>query len=265
MNNFRTDFRRLFFMQYYRDICVAGVFLTILPFKIKGQIKDSELAEASWAFPLIGMTIGAISGGMFMLAYGSNLNPFFCAIICVFVSILVTGGLHEDGLADMADGFGGGSSRDEKLRIMRDSQVGTYGVIALIFTILMRTVLLDSVAEPKLILTAMILSGIMSRSLLPFITFCFREARPDGLAAKFSKASKRISFVSFVLGVIICSLFIGLTGTLFISTIAISSVLLTMLISYRQIGGYTGDTLGGCQQICEVAVLIAVTLFFNDV
>ncbi len=265
MNNFRAGFESSLFMKYYRDICIAGVFLTILPIKINGQIKDIELAEASWTFPLIGLVIGAICGCMFTLAYVLNLDPLVCAIICVFSSILVTGGLHEDGLADMVDGFGGGASCEDKLRIMRDSRTGTYGVIALILSVLLRSALLDSLTELKFVVIAVILSGIMSRSLLPFITLLFREARHDGLAVKFRKASKGVSLISFLLGTMACFLFLGLTGTFFITGIAIFSVLITVLIAYRQIGGYTGDVLGGCQQICEVAVLTAVTLFFNNV
>ena len=116
-----------------RDCCVSGSFLTRLPFpSVKGAGKKGSLGAASRAFPLVGAVIGVIAGLSLMAGASLNLHPLACALIALAVAALVTGALHEDGLADVADGFGGGATREEKLDIMRDSHLGTFAVITLV-------------------------------------------------------------------------------------------------------------------------------------
>ena len=96
-------------VRWWRDCCVAGGFLTRLPFPAqKDGAKKGALAGSSRAFPLVGAFVGVIAGFALMMAAGLDLHPLACAFVALTVSALVTGALHEDGLADVADGFGGG-------------------------------------------------------------------------------------------------------------------------------------------------------------
>ncbi|MEK9968269.1 MAG: adenosylcobinamide-GDP ribazoletransferase, partial [Ferrovibrio sp.] len=108
---------------------LALMLLTRLPLS-GGKVTDTAggaVARAAWAFPLVGLLVGAAGGGMFMLASYLGLGMGSSALLAMGSQVLLTGALHEDGLADTADGFGGGRSRERKLEIMRDSRIGTYG------------------------------------------------------------------------------------------------------------------------------------------
>ena len=102
--------------RWWRDCCVAGGFLTRLPFPApKDGAGKGALAGSSRAFPVIGAAVGAIAGLSLMVVAGLDLHPLACAFVALAVSALVTGALHEDGLADVADGFGGGETKAKKL------------------------------------------------------------------------------------------------------------------------------------------------------
>src|SRR4051812_14340659 len=113
------------------DLIVAATFLTRVPLHAIVQPHDprASLAQALRAFPLIGALIGLAAGLVYAAAGLLGLAPLAAALVAIGASIALTGALHEDGLADCADGFGGGRERDAKLAIMRDSRIGTYGVL----------------------------------------------------------------------------------------------------------------------------------------
>ncbi|PPR66943.1 MAG: Adenosylcobinamide-GDP ribazoletransferase, partial [Alphaproteobacteria bacterium MarineAlpha3_Bin1] len=151
-----------------RDCCVSGSFLTRLPFpSVKGAGKKGSLGAASRAFPLVGAVIGVIAGLSLMAGASLNLHPLACALIALAVAALVTGALHEDGLADVADGFGGGSTKAAKLKIMHDSRIGTFGVLAVIFSVGIRAGILAGLPGPGLGAAALIAAAALSRGLLP--------------------------------------------------------------------------------------------------
>ena len=108
-------------------------FLTRLPVRC-ALGGEGSLARAAWAFPIVGALVGAFGALAFWGAALVGLHPFVAGVLAVAATLLVTGALHEDGLADTADGFGAGGSRERKLEIMRDSRIGTYGVVALVLS-----------------------------------------------------------------------------------------------------------------------------------
>src|SRR5579862_1616236 len=116
------------FRDTWRDELIAALtFLTRLPTgRAAANAPLSRLADTSWAFPLVGLVIGAIGGIAYAIASALALPALAAALIAIAATALVTGGLHEDGLADTADGFGGGATRELKLEIMRDSRIGTF-------------------------------------------------------------------------------------------------------------------------------------------
>ena len=130
-------------------------YLTRLPVRAPSPAGE-ELIRASWTFPVIGAGIGAFGAIAYWLALALGLPPFIGATLAVAATLLLTGALHEDGLADTADGFGADASRERTLAIMRDSQIGTYGAIALVLSLLLRASALGSIADASLVVAALI-------------------------------------------------------------------------------------------------------------
>ncbi|MDZ7905514.1 MAG: adenosylcobinamide-GDP ribazoletransferase [Cypionkella sp.] len=129
------------------DLQLALMLLTRLPAGHLAQAGDPPpLARAVWAYPIVGALVGAMGAGVLVGAATLGLAPSIAATLALAVCILATGGLHEDGLADVADGFGGGQDRARKLEIMRDSRIGSYGTLALILSLALRVQILAAFA-----------------------------------------------------------------------------------------------------------------------
>ena len=236
-------------------------FLTRLPVRTAAAWPDHALAASAPAFPLIGALIGALGGVAFALASSLGLPPTLAAVLAVAAQILVTGGLHEDGLADLADGFGGGRTRAEKLGIMRDPRLGTFGALALILALLARTLALAALAEPWLVASALSAAGAASRAGLPALMASLAPARDDGLAAGAGRPHPLRAAAGIAIAALLaCALQApamalgGLVG-------AACAHLCVAVLARRQIGGSTGDVLGAAQQLAEVGFLLgALTL-----
>lgn len=239
-----------------RELSIAGLFLTRLPFRIKNDLETGDLAAAVWSFPLIGLLVGGLAGATLMAAAEFNLHPLACAFLALIVSALVTGALHEDGLADVVDGFGGGHTRDDKFRIMRDSHIGTYGVLALVFSVGLRTAILAGLLGPGMAAATLVAAAVLSRSVLPGLMYAMPRARIDGLAASAGRPKAMRALFALVLGSIICWLIMGPWVGLVALIMALLSTLVMAFIAHRQIAGYTGDVLGGTQQIVEITILL---------
>ena len=133
---------------WWRDTRLAAAFLTRLPLAPEGAGSGKALADAARAFPIVGAAVGLAAGAALSVASWLGLHPLACALVGLAVAALVTGALHEDGLADVADGFGGGRTRAAKLKIMRDSRIGAYGVLALVFSVGLRAAALAGLPGP---------------------------------------------------------------------------------------------------------------------
>src|SRR4051794_28358542 len=117
-------------------ICV--IFLTRMPLPMPGTILHGHVSRALWAAPVVGGVVGAVGAAVYGLMHILRVPELPAAALAVVASVAATGALHEDGLADVADGFGGGATRERKLEIMRDSRIGTYGVCALMISFMLR-------------------------------------------------------------------------------------------------------------------------------
>ena len=239
--------------------------LTIIP--IPG--KDSEkLASALPWFPVVGMTLGLMLYGTVMLwnFYTDRTWPEGAAALLVIMSVILTRGLHLDGLSDCADAFWGGHDKESVLRIMKDSSVGVFGCVTLICTILAKWICFE-----KLILlnksTWIITAYIISRTVQVILAATSSYARSQGgTAESFVKdASKRHLVITLILS---CALLAIINRTDFMWLIALAcSWLLARLITIRchaRIGGITGDILGAGNEITEVFILafgVATILF----
>lgn len=217
------------------------------------------MAETGWAWPLVGAVVGGVMAVVCGLALWLGLPPVMAAILALAAGALATGGMHEDGLADVADGFGGGRDRARKLEIMRDSRVGSYGVIALVLATGFRAAGIATVAETGHAALALIVLGAASRAGLPLALALMPPARTDGLGWA-AGAATGPARAALGIGALFL-LFLGPAAALVTGLVMAFAAIVLAAIAMRQIGGQSGDVLGAMQVVTECAgwaVLVSV-------
>jgi len=246
------------------DLGLAATFLTRLPLPMPERaLEPGDLARAMRTYPVVGAGIGLIAGLVLMAASELNLAPLACAMLGLAAATILTGALHEDGLADAVDGLAGGRTRVEKLEIMRDSHIGAFGVLALVFSVGTRAAILSGVPGPGTALLVLITSGALSRAPLAVIAIRLDSARKDGLSGTLGRPDPSHVITSVILATLISLLALGflddgVTATLWALFAVAAATGLTAWIAIKQIDGYTGDVMGAVQQISEIAALIAI-------
>ena len=231
-------------------------FLTRLPMGRATSSDDSALAQAAWAFPLAGLVVGVIGAAAYVLAYELRLPAWVAATLAVAATLTVTGALHEDGLADTADGFGGGDTRERKLEIMRDSRIGTYGVCALILSMLLRVAALAAFLNPAAAVWALIAAHGGARATLPLFMALVPPARRDGLAYAAGRPSSERVVTASVLGILILAIALGPAHGIAALILLLVVIALMAWLSLVQIEGQTGDVLGAVEQVSEIVILL---------
>jgi adenosylcobinamide-GDP ribazoletransferase len=208
-------------------------------------------------FPAVGALIGLAGAIGYALATWLGLPPWPAAVVALATTILLTGALHEDGLADVADGFGGGRTREDKLRIMRDPRVGSYGAIALVVALLARAGALAALAAPWAVGAALVAAGTISRAALPAVMATLPNARSDGLAAAAGRPHPLRAGAAVLVGALLAVVLLGPAAPAALLAGG-AGALAVALLARRQIGGHTGDVLGAVQQVAEIGVLLGV-------
>ncbi len=241
---------------WWDDLCVATVFLTRIPFGAPGKKAKGAVAASMRAFPLVGAALGIAGGMVYGLSAWLGLSPLPSAFLALAAVVVLSGAMHEDGLADTVDGFIGGSDKKNRLAIMHDSFIGAYGVLALIFSVGIRVAILASLADPGRVAAVMIAALAVSRASLPVLASNMKPARRSGLAVSAGRPSQDRVYAAVALGAALTLLFLGPVAGLF-ALLAVAAVIVAMVaLSRHFVGGYTGDVLGATQQACEVAVLL---------
>lgn len=221
-----------------------------------------SFARALWTWPFVACLLGFIEGGMlYSLHETIQLTSWITAFTGLGFHCLITGGLHEDGLADCADGFGGGKTISQKLDIMKDSRLGTYGVITL-FTVL--GIQVSSVSfllqTGRPIIPLMIVTAILSRTAILFPVLVLTPARSNGTAM----ALRNIPFPSLVIhlgiAISICLSLVPWQDACLYSIMACSTGAIISFITRQQINGYNGDVLGATQTLTATVILGVSTL-----
>ena len=240
---------------------IAMGFFTRIPMPNWVEVNSERLNQASRYFGAVGIVVGGISALVYVIA--SELFPSSIAIVLAMIaSVLTTGGFHEDGLADTADGFGGGWTLQDKLSIMKDSRVGTYGVLALVFALLFKFVLLSEIAlyAPHLVVSALIVSHCLSRVLAASLIFSETYVREDASSkSKPLAQSQTLNELAILLITGVLALWVsGITAALGLCALLLVLRYLLIWGFRRQIGGYTGDTLGAAQQVSELTVYLFI-------
>jgi adenosylcobinamide-GDP ribazoletransferase len=239
---------------------LAFAFLTRLPFRSGARPEPGALARAAWAFPLAGILVGVIGGIAFDIGDRLGLPINAMALIAVGVTVLITGGLHEDGLADTMDGLGGGADREEALAIMRDSRTGAFGVLALVFSVGLRVAALAALPDTRVAVSALVAAHAVSRGLLPGLMLWLDPARSDGLGAEAGRPLPPAATAAALIGLIVALIALGLGRGITAMVLAAAVMAGLALLARRRIGGYTGDVLGAAQQVGEVVMLLAAAV-----
>lgn len=242
---------------HYHAFFNAWVFFTRLPAPPGVEFSDAHLNRGSRYFSWIGLILGGMLAAMVMLF--SQLLPWSIAVLLMMVfSLLFTGAFHEDGLADLLDGFGGGLNRESALAIMKDSRLGTYGASALFLSLFMRwqllVLLFEAGASPWLVLPLVHASShfwsISTLWSLPYVRDT-DQAKSKPLATRFGWQASLLAAIP------VAAAFLLLPWPMAL-LFALSALLLrSLLVRWfrRRIQGYTGDALGGAQQLQELLML----------
>lgn len=241
------------------DIALCVGFFTRVPV----PAGSGSLAGALWAAPVAGVLIGLASGVVLIVVTWLGLPAAAAALIAIASAMLLTGALHEDGAADVADGFGGGDTRSDKLDVMRDSRIGSYGTLALILSVLARWAALSAIlaaAGPGTALLALVSAHGASRAMLPAFLSRVPPARATGLSAGIGTMATETALVALAIGIV--ALVVSGIGFAIVASLVLLLLFLAMEhLSLRQIGGQTGDVLGALQQAAEIAVLLCLSAF----
>ncbi|WP_424437447.1 adenosylcobinamide-GDP ribazoletransferase [Planktotalea sp.] len=241
---------------FFRDALVALSLLTRLPIKL-GEPDYQRSAQAAWAYPLVGIATGAIACIAAALALLLGLPLWCVALLSLGAGAIVTGAMHEDGLADCADGFWGGWDPAMRLKIMKDSQIGTYGVLALLVTQGIRFGAVLEILSWESWVLPLIAVHVASRAVMPTVMHALPPAREAGLSHSVGRVSFEAALKAVAIGVFALLIGLGLQG-IFASVIAALALLGALRLAKAKIGGQTGDVCGAVQQVTEVALLITL-------
>jgi len=238
----------------FRDIATAFQFLTRLPLD-QLPYDSNALSRSAKYFPLVGLLIGVL-GSFVYLWLVRHLPATIAALLTLAFFVLATGGLHEDGLADVADAFGGGWNREQMLAILKDSHIGTFGTLALVVSIGIRVLLLANLPLSRF--AAYLISGqVLCRwTALPlgFVLPAARESSGQG-----ARIARQISTGSLAIGSLATVFIVAYTLRSAMWSAIVSTLTITVASGFyywRRIGGVTGDCFGATNQLAEIAVYL---------
>jgi adenosylcobinamide-GDP ribazoletransferase len=237
------------------DLLAAAAFLTRVP--VPHRAPPPNLARAYRAFPLLGAAIGAAVGAVYLLLLWIGLPTIGAAALALGAGALLTGALHEDGLADLADGFGGGRDKAAKLDVMRDSRLGTYGSLALMTSFVAKIGALSTLPRSE-VLVAMIATHALARAPLAVLAAAMPYARGDGLAASAGRPDSVIALTACMVAAVIALVALPAATAMTAAFVTAATAAMLAALAQQQIGGQTGDVLGAVEQVCEVAVLLTL-------
>jgi adenosylcobinamide-GDP ribazoletransferase len=243
------------------DLRVGIGFYTCLPLPLPGPIDGAAFARATWCAPLVGALIGALAAFGYWAAVRLNLPPFVAATLALATSLLVTGCLHEDGLADTADGLGG-ATRERALDIMRDGRIGTYGTCAVAIALVLRIGALFDLEKASLVAPALIGAHAAARGALPLFMRLVPPARNDGLSASAGAPAPGPAAAAALIGFALLATTFGLRNALIALVLMCIGAAVMAWLCRRRFGGQTGDVLGALEQVGECLVLLVTAARF---
>ncbi len=244
--------------RWREDLAAALAFLTRLPVRAPEHRDAGRLTHALRLAPVAGAFVGAIAGSFYWLAVSFGFSTFIAAIFGITAAALLTGGLHEDALSDMADGFSGGWTRERKLEIMSDGRIGAHGALVLMLALLLRVGTMAQISAPDRVMAAMIAAAALSRAMMYVAMAMLPYAKETGLARDAGRPGAQQAATALALGFGAAWLALPFGAALIALIGAGAGGLFTALMAKRQIGGQTGDILGAVQQISELGALLVL-------
>ncbi len=251
--------------QWLADLRTCLIFLTRLPLAMPDATPPA-LAAAARAFAPAGAVVGALAAAVYYGLHAAGVPAGVAVAAMLAASVLITGALHEDGLADAADGFGGGRDRESRLAIMRDSCTGSYGVIALVLVFLIRWSALGGFAASGSGWTlggVVIAVAILSRTAMVLVLRALPAARPDGRSAEAGRPGEATWVQAAAAGLVLAGAALWPVASLWAMAVIVlaglAASLAVMALARRLIGGQTGDVCGSVQVAAEIAMLIAAS------
>lgn len=233
----------------------AVQFLTRVPIRLDAPPEHARVVP--W-FGVVGALIGALVGGV-----GAGLGELVPAAVAgtcaVVVGLLVTGAFHEDGLADIADAFGGGWSVEQRLEILKDSRHGTYGVAALASSVVLRVVCAASIVTPAALFASFVAAHTLGRTAAVVAMTTARPAVDSGLGVSAARSLRPIAVVVAVLAALTATALATGWWTILFLGAAIVGTAAVVVLAVRKIGGIAGDVLGAVEQVVECLVLVVAT------
>ncbi|MFK8033289.1 MAG: adenosylcobinamide-GDP ribazoletransferase [Hyphomicrobiales bacterium] len=243
-----------------RDWLICLMFFTRLPIRL--NLKEQVILNlAIHMYPYAGAVVGVVGAIVIFIATIAGLPPIPAAILCATAMTFTTGALHEDGLADMADGFGGGHERQRKLEIMKDSRIGTYGVLALIFSQALRVVVLAELIAFSLTasMAGLVLAAAFSRATSMLFWYALPPARSYGLSKSSGQPDRTALIIAFCLTAFLALVLLpwsfGSVALILAAFAGLCSMFVLIWICKNQIQGQTGDTIGATQQVSELVFM----------
>jgi adenosylcobinamide-GDP ribazoletransferase len=242
-------------------ILAAASFLTRLPMP-QWVAKDSQaISQASRWFSLIGLLIGAVAAGL-LFGLSTLMGQALATVLTLVLVILLTGAFHEDGLTDLCDGFGGGWEKNRKLAIMKDSQIGVYGVLALICSFAIKLMTLSQIPLIQAC-SALFICHAGSRAIAGLVAVYLPYARDDDnnkTPQKNAKLPLKDRLILCIFGALPL-LILPLNAALMLVAAWLVTFIGLIKLMQRHIQGYTGDTLGATQQIVELSGLMFFVIY----
>ena len=251
-----------FIVHQVRLFFIALQFFTRFPIPRWVGFEPAWLHHASRYFPLVGSVVAAVTALVYLAA--AHLWPAPVAVLLsTAAGIYLTGAFHEDGFADMCDGFGGGMTRERVMEIMKDSRIGTYGAVGVGLLLALKCTLL-SMMQPAAAIAALLLAHPLSRLAASSLIWKLDYARDEGKAKPMAQEMSSAEFAIGAACAAIPALYLGVLGYLSWTTIAVcvlgaaAAALWLGAKFVRRIGGYTGDCLGAGQQVSEVVIYLCL-------
>lgn len=241
----------------------AGAALMLLSrISVPAALSSMRGARSAWAWPLVGAFLAALAWAAGAAALLLGLPPVLAAGFALVAGTVLTGALHEDGLADCADGFWGGGTRARRLEILRDSRIGSYGVIALVLALGMRWAALTLLFEAGHAAAALLAAGMLSRAGMAALMWRLPFAREDGLAVRVGRPPGATAAIGCLVAVAGAVLVLGNAG-IGAAAAALLATAGVAALARAKLGGQTGDVLGTAQQAAEIAALLACLAFLT--
>ncbi|MHC3127648.1 hypothetical protein OB03_10330 [Brevundimonas sp. GN22] len=243
----------------------AVQFLTRIPTLQLDDFQPEWIQQSARYYPAVGVVVGGVSGCVLWLAC-LIWSPWIAAVLAVAAGMALTGCFHEDGLADTADGIGGGQTRSRRLEIMKDSRLGTYGASVLFMNLALRILCVGTLAStsPLLGLSCVLAANVMGRSIAVIAMAAMPYGGDPGMAkeGKPDRTTVLNVVIAFSVGALALLPFTPLQATIAVA-VGIAVAAIPACLAWRLLGGRTGDVLGAIEQAFEIGFLLAMAAILS--